>query len=170
MSQLSPPPEKIYIYPFTIPENVLQASRKGWVQVLGDLQVERGDSVILQPGRSLSLAIKDLEVGVLVTEDNPGKEYYELNQAFFEFDLSLLGDFFVPATALYTYDDGTNYVTSVIEHVITEHWKPRVFTRAVTGEDALIEIVLEVTPVGALAPVQYVERVDLLSYSARAGD
>lgn len=170
MSQLPPPPSVIYLYPYTIPADVLHPSREGWVQVLTGLQVERGDSVTLQSGHALSLAIKDLEVGILVTDDKPGKEYYELSQAFFEFDLSSLGDFLVSATALYTYDDGTNYVASVIEHVIIEHWKPRVFTRAVPGEDTLIEVVLEVTPIGAAAPIEYVERVDLLSYAAHADD
>ncbi len=170
MTELPPPPSVIYLYPYTIPVDTLQASREGWVQVLADLQVERGDSFILQPGYSISLAIKDLEVGILITEDNPGKEYHELSLFLFEFDLSSLGDFFVPATALYTYDDGANYVTSVIEHVITEHWKPRVFTRAVAGNETVIEVVLEVTHVGAGAPIEYVERLDLLSFAAYAGD
>jgi hypothetical protein len=170
MTELPPPPDKIYLYPYTIPAEVLHPSRKGWVQVLTDVQVKRGDSVTLQPGYALSLAIKDIEVGILVTVDERGKEYYELSQAFFEFYLSALDNFFVSAAALHVYGDGTNYVASVIEHVIIEHWKPRVFTRAVPGEDTLIEVVLEVTPVGAAAPIEHIERVDLQSYAAYADD
>lgn len=170
MSQLPPPPEVIYLYPYTIPADALQVSRKGWVQVLAVLQVERGDSVTLQPGHALSLAIKDLEVGILVTDNKAGREYYELSRAFFKFNFSDLGDFFVPATSLYVYDDGANYVASVIEHVIIKHWKPRVFTRAVLGEDTLIEVVLEVTPIGAGAPIEYVELMDLMNYVASADD
>lgn len=170
MTELSPPLNVTHLYPYTIPADVLHPSREGWVQVLTDLQVERGDSVTLQPGYALSLAIRDLEVGILVTEDNPSKEYYELDQSFFEFDLNALGDFFVPATSLYVYDDGANYVASVIEHVMVEHWKPRVFTRGIAGKETLIEVVLEVTHIGATAPTEYVECVDLLSYAASADD
>lgn len=171
MSQLQDPPSKIYTYPHTIPSEILYVSREGWVQVLRDLNVERGDQVTLKPGRIIALAIKDLEIGFIVAEENESVEYHGLNLTLFDFDFnSDVGDFYVPGQALHVYDDGASYATSVIEHIILEHWKPRAYTRPITGEDCEIEIVFEFTPVGASEPNQYVERIDLWSEAVRSED